>query len=157
MLSTFLILAVGLFLCEFVGYFIHRALHSPKTGVLYQKHMTHHLKLYPVTDFYSQKYRSPGKDSTIITFAIFFAAFAGLMLLILPLKFGIIWGTELLIFGFLNDYLHDVFHIKPNWLEKRKWFQRLRDVHFIHHQDMSKNYGIFTFLGDRIFGTLTLR
>ena len=144
---------MGFFAGEGIGYFIHRMLHSPISGILNQKHMTHHLKLYPTTDFYSEKYRSPGKDNTVFIFAAILLALSGLMFLLFSFKIAAIVSAEFLVLGLLNDYLHDIFHIKPNWLEKYGWFQRLRVIHYYHHVDMSKNFGIFTFLADRVFKT----
>lgn len=154
MISTLLTLVIGFFLGEGIGYAIHRFLHSSLSGRAHIAHMTHHLKLYPPTNFYSEKYRSPGKDNTVFIFGVILVALCTGMWFVLPHRIAIILMVEFLVLGLANDYLHDIFHIKPNWLEKYDWFQRLRAIHLVHHQDMSKNYGIFTFLGDRLFGTL---
>jgi len=63
----------------------------------------------------------------------------------------------MLIFGYLSNYLHDAFHIRNHWLNYvptiKTVFKHWTLLHWIHHWDTSKNYGIF-FLGfDRIFGT----
>jgi sterol desaturase/sphingolipid hydroxylase (fatty acid hydroxylase superfamily) len=153
MLNTLFILVMGFFFGECIGYFIHRMLHTPLGGTLHQKHMTHHQKLYPTTDFFSEKYRSAGKDNTVFTFAVLIAGACALLFVFFSLRTALIVSGEFLVLGLLNDYLHDIFHIKPNWLEKYAWFQRLLKVHYRHHEDMGTNYGIFSFLGDRLFGT----
>ena len=153
MLTVFLTLLIGFFVGELLGYVIHRSIHHPFTGRLYQAHMTHHLKLYPTTDFYSEKYRSPGKDNTVFIFSAILLVICTLMFIFLPTMIAGILTGEFLVLGLANDYLHDIFHIHPNWLEKYSWFQKLRQIHYVHHEDMSKNYGIFTFLGDRLFRT----
>jgi sterol desaturase/sphingolipid hydroxylase (fatty acid hydroxylase superfamily) len=155
MFSILLVLVAGFFVGESIGYFIHRMLHSPVSGRLHQAHMTHHQKLYPITDFYSEKYISPGKDNTVFIFGAVLLALTAIMFLFLPIIYAIAISAEFLILGLLNDYLHDIFHIHPNWLEKFSWFQRLRKIHYRHHEDMSKNFGIFTFLADHIFRTFS--
>lgn len=157
MLAILLTLTIGFFVGEAIGYFIHRMLHSPLSGMLHQKHMMHHLKLYPITDFYSEKYRSPGKDSTFFIFSAIIFTASILMFIFLPLRMAMPVSIEFLILGLINDYLHDIFHIHPNWLEKSELFQKLRSIHYQHHVDMGTNFGIYTFLTDRALGTFRLR
>lgn len=124
--------------------------------------MVHHLELYPPEDYLSEKYRSAGKDNTVITFTI-----AAIPMVAFPIVLGffglLAWplvvvaiATELVI-GFLNWYIHDSFHIKNHWLNRvpvvKDIFQEWNKLHYEHHVDMSKNYGIFVFYWDRIFKT----
>ena len=122
--------------------------------------MTHHLKLYPPWDYESDTYRDPGKDSTVFPFLIL-----GAPLVLLPVVAGIfgiisVWISvalvfEILLIGFLNDFIHDSFHVKGHWV-RRYWpgYERLNRLHFAHHVDMQKNFGIFIFAWDAIFGTI---
>lgn len=144
------------------GHVIHWSLHQKWTGRFNRSHMTHHLKLYPHTDFYSEKYREAGRDSTVLIFGV-----AALPLLIVPPLLGLFgilsWPlvitalvTELTL-GFLHDYIHDAFHIEKHWMARapvvRDIFGLWVSLHYLHHVDMSKNYGIFVFHWDRIFRT----
>lgn len=148
------ILIIGFILGELLGYWVHRLLHNPKAGILYKVHMVHHLELYPTNNMYSAIYRKPKlKYNTLLMFAPFFLLAALLLFVLLPLKLFLLLFIETFSLSYLNNWLHDSFHIKPIWLEKYRWYNKLRDIHFIHHQDMSKNMGIFTFFWDRIFKT----
>jgi sterol desaturase/sphingolipid hydroxylase (fatty acid hydroxylase superfamily) len=122
------------------------------------------LILYPPSDYVSKEYRQAGRDSTPKFFAI-----AGIPLILAPIVlwyFGII-GMPVAItvivvealMGFLHNYLHDAFHIKDHWLYRiyaiRRLFAHWTAIHYLHHVEMSKNYGIFTYFWDRVFGTYT--
>lgn len=155
-LLTVLIVFLGI---TFFGYFVHKALHQKWVGRFFVSHMAHHQKLYPPTDFYSETYRDPKKDNTAKFFFIM-----GLPLIILPiilfachilsLTVFITTMISLAVFGGLNDFLHDAFHITNHWLRRFKWFQKLTNLHYIHHLgDMQANFGIYWFGWDKIFRT----
>lgn len=141
------------------GYLVHRALHKPWMGVFHTKHMTHHETLYPAEDFYSEgTYRSAGKDSTTWTFLLlglplvaapFLAAHVGAV----SLTTGFVLLAEVLLMGWLHDFIHDRLHIKDHVLQMVPLFSRWAELHRSHHVDMSKNFGIFSFVWDRVFGT----
>jgi sterol desaturase/sphingolipid hydroxylase (fatty acid hydroxylase superfamily) len=52
-----------------------------------------------------------------------------------------------------NWYVHSAYHIDNHWLNKYKWFQNDKRIHFKHHDDPSKNYGIATHFTDVILDT----
>jgi sterol desaturase/sphingolipid hydroxylase (fatty acid hydroxylase superfamily) len=147
------------------GYIVHWSLHQKWAGSFNQSHMTHHLKLYPASDYLSDKYRDAGKDSTPKFF--FFAALPTLILPVILLHFlGVLtWGLTILAMcvmfgvGLMKNYLHDAFHIRNHVLTKvpviKTWFNNLVRLHYYHHVDMSKNFGISTFLWDRVFKSFT--
>jgi len=144
------------------GYFVHKSLHAKWTGRFYQAHKTHHFKLYPPSDYVSDKYRNAGKDNTLFIFA---AAAVPLFLLpiilgvfhILPLSLVITSLLIMSIMSFLHSYLHDAFHIRNHWLYKvpciKILFARWVYLHWLHHVDTSKNYGIFLFFLDKRLST----
>lgn len=132
--------------------------HQPWSGRFNRAHLNHHLKQYPPTDFYSDKYRDPGNDSTFILFAIVFAPIVATTILltiigIINLFLGLSILVEMAIIGFLNDSMHDSFHLRHTFWHRFKFFDRLIRLHYNHHTNMRVNFGIFTFLFDRIFGT----
>lgn len=160
MISIILTALVAFFVSSLFGYVVHRALHSTWTGRLNQKHMTHHLTLYPPTDYLSDKYRDAGGDNTVIIFAI-----AAVPLVAAPIIMGLLgWIslpltiTALIVMGlmgFLHSYLHDAFHIRNQFLTKipgvRVIFAYWVHLHYLHHVDMQKNFGIFLFHWDHLF------
>lgn len=140
------------------GYGVHRALHQPWAGKLYERHLTHHQELYPTTNYQSEKYRDPGKDNTVISFAI--AAIPMIATPIILASCGVVgWGlagameAEMILFGWAADYFHDHFHLTGDgwnkWVSFRSWNAR----HYIHHIDTQKNLTIFDPLWDKVFGT----
>lgn len=153
MLKVLFVILSGLVFGEIVGYLIHRLIHWERMGFLFRRHMVHHLKLYPTTDFLSDQYRSPGKDNTMYVFTAFIAVACILMFIFAPVWIAAIYSVEFIILGLLNDYFHDAFHIRFHKLTKYEWFLNLRRLHFHHHEDMGKNFGIFSWLGDYIFRT----
>lgn len=153
-LWTILVVAIT----DSFGYWGHRALHQSWTGPLNEAHMSHHLKLYPPSDFSSNEYRDAGKDSTTWTFLG-----AGLPLLLSPVVacilgfIGILTGiwlaTVISVIGLMHAYIHDWLHLNMHWFHRIPGAKHLIEIHRVHHIDMSKNFGIFTFFWDRIAGT----
>lgn len=159
MLLTLFLLTLTFFVTTLFGYGAHWALHQKWFGKFHQSHMTHHLKLYPATDFFSESYRNAGKDSTF-----WFFLFAGAPLVAVPIvlfffgKLGLIATllivAEAVVIGLFNNWLHDAFHLKDHWLNFFGWFKKLVKLHMTHHVNMEKNYGIFFFLWDKLFKTM---
>lgn len=146
------------FITTFLGYWVHWAFHQPWSLRFYHAHMNHHQIQYPPADFLSETYRGAGRDSTVILFAI---AFAPVLLTIALLTlFGffslttcIISLASLAVWGFAHDYFHDQFHLTNTFWKKFAFFIKLRSTHYLHHLDMSKNYGIVFFQWDKLFKT----
>jgi sterol desaturase/sphingolipid hydroxylase (fatty acid hydroxylase superfamily) len=162
MLAVLLTILISYIATTLFGFVVHWSLHQPWAGQFNNSHMTHHLKLYPPEDYASEKYRRAGKDDTTITFA-----FASIPMIAFPIVLGLLgvlgWTlvitavTTQLLLGFLHWYIHDTFHIKNHWMGRvpvlKDIFQVWNRLHYLHHVDMRKNYGIFVFHWDRIFGT----
>jgi lathosterol oxidase len=156
-LTLFWLVLTGI-ITTFYGYWVHWALHQKFTGKYNRSHMTHHLKLYPPTDFMSDVYRDPGKDNTVIIFTA-----ASLPLLCAPavlyflgacgLITAVLMFVEMLVIGLMNDRIHDAFHINNHWMNKVPGFAGTKDLHFIHHVNMKANFGIFYFFWDKWLGS----
>lgn len=153
---------ISFFISGLFGYIVHWSLHQTWSGNLNKKHMTHHLILYPASDYTSEQYRNAGKDNSVITFGLL-----ALPLIAFPIILGVIGILPLSIvftilivmgiMGFLHNYLHDVFHIKNHFLNKipviKHIFTRWNYLHYLHHVNMKTNYGIFLFHWDKLFKT----
>ncbi len=138
------------------GYWLHRALHQSWMGVLHRAHMMHHLVLYPPTNFSSETYRDAGKDNSTWTFLAI-----GLPLLCSPLLLALFtdligWMSAIWLVlviggvGLLHSFIHDWIHLKAHWFHWILGTKRLINLHKIHHVDMGKNYGIFSFWWDKL-------
>ena len=158
MIAVCLVSALTFVFATLFGHVLHWMIHQPWTGRLYRAHRAHHFDLYPPSDYTSDKYRGAGTDSTVFTFAllgaplVLFPAAAGLLGWV-PVSWSIACVLTLLAVGFLNDYIHDSFHLNRHWLHGYDFYKRMDDLHYHHHVDTSKNFGIFLFVWDRVFGT----
>lgn len=160
LLLVFLVTTVG---TTFFGYWAHKSLHMKIMSFFSKSHSVHHDKLYPINDFKSEKYRSAGKDSTVIFFAV-----ASLPVLAIPLLLSLLGILSLfqalfsiatmLFIGWAHDYIHSLFHLKTHWLQKVpvlvNYYNKLEKLHYLHHVDDSKNFGILTFVWDKLFKTM---
>src|SRR5208282_4159343 len=81
--AILLTILISFFISSLFGYVVHRSLHQSWTGRLHRKHMTHHLILYPPSDYLSDKYRDAGGDNTVKIFAL-----AALPLVATPIILG---------------------------------------------------------------------
>lgn len=167
MISIIVAALVAFLATSLFGHVIHYCIHQPWTGFVHRSHLHHHNVLYPPSDFTSIVYRDAGKFSTPKFFLI-----AAIPLILAPIVLCclhiISWPIMLTvlvvegIMGFLHDYLHDAFHIRAHWLYSvpviRKMFRRWVGLHYLHHVGkMDRNFGIFSFLWDRIFGSFATR
>lgn len=151
-------LFVALIVLVFLGYVFHIVFHKSWSGHFYRAHMNHHLKQYPPEDYVSDVYRDAGKDNTIYLFAFAFfpLVFLDIVLIIfgaLSIVFGVGVLVEMIVISWLNSEMHDAFHTTKTFWHRFWFFERLKKLHYMHHVDMTKNYGIFSFTWDKIFGT----
>lgn len=146
-------LVTGFFFSEFLGWNFHRFLHTKWAFGLQTNHLIHHTEKYPPEDYLSKDYRVAGKANTLYPFLVAGVLVAGLFFWLAPLWLSIPMAIDLALVGFLNDRAHLLFHVTPNFLEKSAWFARLRERHLTHHENMTLNFGIFTFFTDRLFKT----
>lgn len=140
------------------GHVAHYIMHKPWIKKLYRAHLVHHFKLYPIDDFESKTYRGAGSDSgtiffTIMAFPLLALPFIAWILTPLSLLWAIGCVVGGIVFGLLNDWIHDSFHVTGHIFRLFPGWQRMRDLHFKHHIDVTINYGIWFFGWDRLAGT----
>jgi sterol desaturase/sphingolipid hydroxylase (fatty acid hydroxylase superfamily) len=162
MVAVFLTIIISFFITSLFGYVVHWSLHQKWAGILYKAHRVHHFQKYPISDFISDTYRQAGINSTPKFFFI-----GALPLIIVPI---VLWHAGIMplsimitvliveaIMGFLHNYLHDAFHIRNHWLYRvpviNKWFSHWFKLHYLHHYNIKKNFGICNFFWDRVFGS----
>lgn len=175
MLWALLAVFVGVVYSEFVGYFVHKLLHSEKIPALSRDHMIHHLKQYgPKMSMRSEEYYISSNErfnignvglEWLVPLGIVVAASVGIMTLA-----GVPWWFQALMLGsaigwgvIVFNYFHAGLHLTNFWMLKNKhlarWFKNARRLHDIHHTRISDegrmhvNFGIFFFFFDRVFGT----
>ena len=84
-------------------------------------------------------------------------------LVFLPVAVLVGWASGILIFlahcsslGFAiwwHVYLHKHYHLAGTLWERFPWFRRKRELHFIHHRAVHKNYAIVEYWIDSLLGT----
>lgn len=151
-----LVLVAGFLAFEAVGYGIHRLLHTRWAGALNRAHMEHHLSIYPPRAFLSMRYlpaSTAGVASDAWRFAVPALALAALLLWALPLLYGVALCLELAAVGFANSYVHDSVHVAGHWLGRFRVYHWWRSRHMVHHVQMDRNFGVVTFVADRVAGT----
>ena len=172
-------LVLSCLFAEFLGYWLHRLLHSDKIAFLSRGHLIHHFLIYgPGQPMRHQHYH----DSTAGRFsvgnvglewlapsaALLAIVWAALFLLHVPAAYQVIALTTLVVWPiFMFSYLHDRMHQTDFWMSGhpllRTWFMQARRLHDIHHHSidpaghMDANFGIGFFWFDRVFGTLSRR
>ena len=52
-----------------------------------------------------------------------------------------------------NWYIHSCYHIENHWLNRYEWFKNDKRIHFQHHINTNKNYGIATHFTDILLDT----
>lgn len=151
---------LSLIVATFVGHFVHVLIHRPWTGPFYRGHMEHHLEHYPPGNLVSAKYKMPkwhnsGPVLFVPAFLIIILVTSGLTWLFsLPVVPIAIFCATLLAFGIMNDIVHDSFHVERSIIHNLPGFAKMRELHFIHHHNMRKNFGIIVYFWDRVFKTL---
>lgn len=152
-ISLFYGLAAGTVIVQAVGYIVHRLAHYPISGKLYQSHMFHHAKAYPPGRYTSKKYLNPDENPLKMIFVTAFAIVNMAVLILCPLLFFIGFFLSTAICSLANEYVHDAFHVENHPLARLPGFMWLSDLHKVHHENVKKNFGIYLFWFDRMFGT----
>lgn len=145
-----------------VGYCMHLFMHTKFARMKYLSFIAHshrvHHRLYHIRDYESETYRSAGKDNS----AFVFVPVITISILLLCVGFWFVFqswwiypiilveGTAI---GWLNNKIHECFHIKNHWLNKYKLFRELKRLHWIHHKHPKTNQGIIWFGPDKLFGS----
>lgn len=159
MVTVAIVTIVSFIVSNFLGYWIHWAIHQKWSGPFYRAHMQHHLELYPVGNLTSTNYRDAHWYNrgpflftppfiALMMFTVGLAhIFSAPMWIVVEIAFMIV------LFGYINDWVHDSFHLKNHVLSRYRYYRIARRAHLMHHVRMNKNYGIISFEWDKIFGT----
>jgi len=179
LLGSVLTLAGSILFAEFVGYLLHRLLHSDRFPSLSRAHLIHHFEMYgPTQPMRAENYKdaTDGRASLgnigmewIAPIALVLAlSWMTMSLLDVPRVYQAVALATMVAWPvFMFSYLHDRMHLQNFWMERtpilKIWFLRARRLHDIHHHSldadghMDRNFGIGFFLFDRLFRTIARR
>src|SRR5256885_11330697 len=121
---------------------------------LHRIHMLEHHGIYSgdalVADTYSDEEKSATAYDAAPAVALGGAAYATL-----PLDIFVVLVAALSASYAAHVYVPTQYQLNHSWLRRFGWFHRKRELHFVHHRDASKNFGVIEFVWDRVFGTYT--
>jgi len=174
-----LTVAISCLVAEFIGYWLHRLLHSDRIPFLSRGHLIHHFLIYgPGQPMRHDQYQdATGNRFSVGNVGLEWLAPSALVLALLwvlmlvfhiralyqslALAMMVIWPA------FMFSYLHDRMHLSKFWMARNpvlsRWFRAARRLHEIHHHAvddngrMDVNFGIGFFLFDRVFRTIAFR
>ena len=145
---------VGVFVTgNFLGWVIHRVLHSRWAGKAYRAHLYHHREIYPPDRFLSDEYLDPPKHAEQAVYYLAPMMLVCALVAIWSWQWAILAAVETVAVLWLNEWMHNSLHIRGHWLCRFGWYHRLREIHHEHHVNVLKNLGIISFFPDRVMGT----
>lgn len=160
MIYLLLLALISSVITGMLGYWVHMSFHHSWSGPFFKAHQSHHFIQYPPGDLVSEVYRDAGKDNTLYLFALVFipvigAVIASIFLFGVSILSAIVIIVSMIGTGLLNDRLHDSFHLFKSPWQILPFYKNWQRLHFIHHYDISKNYGIYSFTYDKLFKTFS--
>jgi len=143
----------GHYLASLIQMSLHRVVgHRPLGGPIHRIHMLEHHGIYSgdalVADTYSEKQKSSTQYYAAPAVALAAAAYATL-----PVDVFVVFVAAISASYTAHVYVHTQYHLSRSWLRRFGWFHTRRNLHFLHHRDASKNFGVIEFVWDRVFGT----
>ena len=141
-------LGVGLiFASEIGGYIWHRyGAHTDILPFVKDTHQVHHTRIHDQAHedfFYIAILLVLYLAFLFYLYYLTYISLTLLTILYLGVFFPFIWSY----------YIHSAYHITDHWLNEYEWFQNDKRIHFKHHEDPTKNYGIATHFTDELLGT----
>jgi hypothetical protein len=141
------------YFAAFVQTLLHRIFgHHDRIHQIYQTHAKGHHGKYPpqrlITDEWidSEQHVMGYYAIPFVPLAVIVAWLGGLWLFLshaAAMAFAIWW----------HIYLHKQYHLRGCHWERYGWFRRKRELHFIHHRQVRRNYAIVEYWMDDLLGT----
>lgn len=146
----------GWFIYHSIEHFLHRFSHNSKSGYIYKIHKKHHTIYYPTSSLMSDGYKTgytycipdgllaQGPPSVMIIITFYF---------LLDYNSFLILSSYILFFAYISDYFHTHIHTENTWLGEYSWFIKMREIHFNHHKNTTKNFNIIDMNIDKLMKT----
>ncbi len=117
-----------------------------------KSHRESHHKVYSASNFESPAYdrHEDGVEYTYIPAGIAVLLLAHALLPRIP---GLAAMAAVPTSIWLHNYVHKQYHLTNSWMLRFAWFRKNRELHWIHHRDYSRNYGVIHHLWDRLLNT----
>jgi len=146
----------NLILINYVEYLIHKLSHSRRFGgYLYKYHKIHHTVSFPPNRLMIEKHTENISMDQLL-FGLYVLGFIipifKIYSYILP-KYKEIFAIESVLYATAIDHLHTQYHLENSYLDKYRWFQKLKHRHHNHHRDSTKNINLGIPITDIIMHT----
>ena len=138
--------------CLIQAYFHKSIGHGGWLAWIGKTHRGSHHRVYSASTFEAPLYNRhedgveftyipPGIILTLLTYALLPPVLAGTSLAAVLASF---WS---------HNYIHKQYHLTGSWMLRFAWFRRKKEIHWIHHRDYTKNFGVIDHLWDRLTGS----
>lgn len=133
----------------------HRALHDPRSGLLFRLHVRHHVMNYPASRPTTARYLADGGEGQEVSLAVIALGLlvASALLGTRPVALaGYALGFAAMLVA--GGALHRAMHTRRTPLLAFGWFRDMRLLHLRHHIDPKVNFGIVEYGLDALLGSL---
>lgn len=154
----------GVLLIESFGYAYHRFFQhvgwltrrskTVRRNQMY--HWMHHMVIYPIGRFYKRDTGYIASETGLALSWVVPGLIAGALAVWrigLNLEAAVLVATAAAYAQFLIDRTHSRFHLAKHPWARSPYFQRLEDIHLLHHWDQAMNFTIVHPAMDMLFGT----
>ncbi len=130
---------------------LHRAFGHSVRSFISRGHVGEHHRRFAPSRFSVRSY--PKEPDVSWTYAIPALALVGLFYTLLPVGLFLSAVGTMAFSAWVHLYLHKHYHLRHSWLERFRWFWRLRRAHYRHHVDQRTNFAVIDLYWDRLLGT----
>jgi sterol desaturase/sphingolipid hydroxylase (fatty acid hydroxylase superfamily) len=144
------------FIYHTMEYFLHRLSHNPKLGYIYKIHKKHHTIHYPITDLMSDNYKTDyiyGLSDGLLAHGPPTISIIRILYLFLDKDTFLKLSSCILFTAYISDYFHTHIHTRDSKFVEYPWFIKMREMHFNHHKNTSKNFNILDTNIDKLMKT----
>ncbi len=121
-------------------------------GVLFRNHINFHHAIYTRGRLATAAPQgSEGNNTPFFLVPVLLSA--ATLFFVLPTVLFATAATAAGLSFYAHVYFDNAYHIDGSWLERFAWFQRKRQLHFVHHLHANKNFAVIDFFWDRLLGT----
>ena len=126
--------------------------HGRLGGRLYRTHINFHHGYYNKNRLASARYEGDEEDIAPL-FLIPLGILATAAFFLLPLALFVTVLLAAAASFYLHVWFDKSYHVEGTYLERFAWFQRKRQLHYVHHLHANTNYAVIDFFWDRLLGT----
>lgn len=142
---------IALVICtEIFAYLWHRyGAHTDYIPGIHDTHLIHHMLDIDLGNEADEDF------VWILLLMIFVELMIGISVMIglIPGVFALVTIIVSLVVFWWNWWIHKAYHQPNHWLNSYEWFQKEKQIHYVHHYHPLKNYGIASHFSDKIMGT----